>query len=63
MEYVQRMVEAVSVVSNSAGMDNLAMTLCQRMDDALKNKDRELGDNQLLEKAYYRLQEKCIKER
>ncbi|XP_008543186.1 uncharacterized protein LOC103568210 [Microplitis demolitor] len=62
MEYVQRMVEAVSVVSNSAGMDNLAMTLCQRMDDALKNKDRELGDNQLLEKAYYRLQEKCIKE-
>ncbi|XP_057329510.1 uncharacterized protein LOC130670230 [Microplitis mediator] len=61
MDYIQRMVEAVSVVSHSAGMDNLAMTLCERMDDALKNKDREIRDNKLLEKEYYSLQEECIK--
>lgn len=63
MDYVQRMVEAASVVSNSAGMENLAMTLCERMDDALKNKDREIRDNNLLEKQYNNLQEKCVTER
>ncbi|KAG8034754.1 hypothetical protein G9C98_007830 [Cotesia typhae] len=63
MDYVQRMVEAASVVSNSAGMENLAMTLCERMDDALKNKNREIRDNNLLEKQYNNLQEKCVTEK
>ncbi|XP_034941833.1 uncharacterized protein [Chelonus insularis] len=63
MDYVQRMVEAVSIVSQSAGMDNLAMSLCERMDNALKYKEQELKSNTKLEKEYSYLQEKCAKVR
>lgn len=63
MNYVERMAEAVTVLSQSAGMDNLAMSLCERMDDALKHKAQELRENKQLEGEYHKLQEKCVKER
>lgn len=63
MDYVQRMAEAATIVSHSAGMDNLAMTLCERMDDAIKHKDREILTNKKLEQEYFNIEERCVKER
>ncbi|KAK0163470.1 hypothetical protein PV327_007145 [Microctonus hyperodae] len=62
MDYIQRMAEAVTIVSHSAGMDNLAMTLCERMDDAIKHKDREILTNKKLEQEYFNMEERCVKE-
>ncbi|XP_011310915.1 uncharacterized protein [Fopius arisanus] len=62
MEYVQKMAEAVTNVSFLAGMDNLSISLSERMEDAQKQKEREVKDNEKLEKEYYKIQEQCVRQ-
>ncbi|XP_015127286.1 uncharacterized protein LOC107048574 [Diachasma alloeum] len=62
MEYVQKMAEAVTNVSFLAGMDNLSISLSERMEDAQKQKEREVRDNQKLETEYYKIQEQCVRQ-
>ena len=57
MDYVRKMAEAASQVSFLSGLDNLAYSLSQRIDDAVKNIQREIQENESLEKEH-RLVEK-----
>ncbi|XP_033209682.1 uncharacterized protein LOC117168277 isoform X1 [Belonocnema kinseyi] len=60
MEYVQKMAVAASEISFLSGMDNLSTTLCQRIDDAVNNVQKEVTQNQILEEEYTIVQEQCI---
>ncbi|XP_063976191.1 uncharacterized protein LOC135162037 [Diachasmimorpha longicaudata] len=62
MEYVQEMAKAVTNVSFLAGMDNLSISLSERMEDAQKQKEREVCDNKKLETEYYKIQEQCVRQ-
>ncbi|XP_043284199.1 uncharacterized protein [Venturia canescens] len=61
MDYVQKMGVAATEASYMAGLDNLSLTLAQRMDDALNNMNREIKHNAVLELEYTMLQEECIR--
>jgi len=43
------------------GMDNLTDTLQQRIEDALNRVKAETNSNTELERAYWQIQEQCIK--
>lgn len=60
VEYVQKMAVATTEVSFLTGMDNLSTTLCQRIDDAVNNIQKEISQNQILEEEYTIIQQKCI---
>lgn len=60
MEYVQKMAVAASEISFLSGLDNLSTTLCQRIDDAVNNVQKEVTQNQMLEEEYTTVQEQCI---
>ncbi|XP_051164821.1 uncharacterized protein LOC127283777 [Leptopilina boulardi] len=60
VEYVQKMAVATTEVSFLSGMDNLSATLCQRIDDAVNNIQKEIEQNQILEDEYTVIQQKCI---
>lgn len=61
MDYAQKMGVAATEASYMVGLDNLSMTLAQRMDDALNNMNREIKRNAVLELEYAMLQEECIR--
>ncbi|XP_046431523.1 uncharacterized protein LOC124185132 isoform X3 [Neodiprion fabricii] len=54
------MAVAASETTYLAGMDNLSTTLCQRIDDALINMQKEIDLNKVLEEEYCRVQQQCI---
>ncbi|XP_046749666.1 uncharacterized protein LOC124413249 isoform X2 [Diprion similis] len=54
------MAVAASETTYLAGMDNLSTTLCQRIDDALINMQREIELNKVLEEEYCQVQQQCI---
>ncbi|XP_046488116.1 uncharacterized protein [Neodiprion pinetum] len=60
MDYVHKMAVAASETTYLAGMDNLSTTLCQRIDDALINMQKEIDLNKVLEEEYCRVQQQCI---
>lgn len=60
MDYVHKMAVAASETTYLAGMDNLSTTLCQRIDDALTNMQKEIDSNKILEDEYCRIQQQCI---
>lgn len=62
MESVQRMAESVTTLAYLSSLDNLSLTLCERMDDALRQKDNQVRENKKLEKEYIGLQEKVVKQ-
>ena len=61
MDYVHKMAEAASEISFLAGMDNLSISLTQRIDDALGKIQTEKTNNTQLEEEYVRVQEESIK--
>jgi hypothetical protein len=61
MDYVHKMSEAASEISFLAGMDNLSITLTQRIDDALIKIQAEKNSNSELEKEYIKVQKESIK--
>ena len=54
------MAVSASEVSFISGMDNLSTTLCQRIDDAVNNVQKEVAQNQMLEEEYTIVQQQCI---
>lgn len=60
VEYVQKMAVATTEVTFLTGMDNLSVTLCQRIDDAVNNIQKEIAQNKILEEEYTVIQQKCI---
>ncbi|XP_046749665.1 uncharacterized protein LOC124413249 isoform X1 [Diprion similis] len=60
MDYAHKMAVAASETTYLAGMDNLSTTLCQRIDDALINMQREIELNKVLEEEYCQVQQQCI---
>lgn len=60
MDQVHKMALTASEVCYLAGMDNLSMTLCQRIDDALRNVQKEMDQVQKLENDYRYVQQQCI---
>lgn len=63
MEFVQKMAESVTNVSFLAGLDNLSISLSERMQDAQKHKDKQISDNQKLETEYLKMQQQCVRQR
>ncbi|KAG7199399.1 hypothetical protein KM043_014030 [Ampulex compressa] len=61
VDYAFKMAEAAAEMSYLSGMDNLAITLSQRIEDALKNIKLESVSVLELEAEYRRMQERCIK--
>ncbi|KAF7992426.1 hypothetical protein HCN44_001751 [Aphidius gifuensis] len=61
MENAQRMAESVTSLGYLSGMDSLSISLCERIDDAVRHKDHQLQENIKLEKQYYLLEEQIIK--
>ncbi|KAK2588318.1 hypothetical protein KPH14_004335 [Odynerus spinipes] len=60
MEYVRKMAESASEICFSYGMNNLCSTLNERINDAVKNIEKEIYNNQELEKEYSYVQQQCI---
>lgn len=60
MEYVRKMAESASEICYSYGMNNLCSTLSERINDAVKNIEKEIYNNQELEKEYSYVQQQCI---
>lgn len=54
------MAVATTEVTFLTGMDNLSVTLCQRIDDAVNNIQKEIAQNKILEEEYTVIQQKCI---
>lgn len=61
MDNVQRMAESVTTLCYLSSMDSLSMSLCQRIEDALRQREHQVQENIKLEKQYYLLQEQIIK--
>jgi len=61
MDYVHKMAVASAELSYMCGMDSLTSTLQQRIEDALDRVKAEIDSNTELERAYWRVQEQCIK--
>ncbi|XP_076685929.1 uncharacterized protein LOC143377959 [Andrena cerasifolii] len=61
VDYVHKMAEAASEMSYLSGMDNLSISLSQRIDDALRNIKEEVALVTVLEQEYCDVQEQCIR--
>lgn len=62
MDSVRKMAESATEICLSYGMDNLCSTLSERINDAVRNIDKEVFNNQELEKEYSYVQQQCITE-
>lgn len=60
VEYVHKMAVAASEISYLSGLDNLSISLTQRIDDALKNIKEEVNHIAILEQEYRDVQRACI---
>lgn len=60
MDYVNKMATAASEMSYLSGMENLAITLNQRIDDALSQLNGQMNKNNALETEYYHIQKEQI---
>lgn len=58
---MHKMAEAASEMSYLSGMDNLSLSLSQRIDDALRNIKEEVARVTILEQEYCDVQEQCIR--
>lgn len=61
MDYVHKMAMASAELSYMCEMDSLTCTLQQRIEDALNKVKTETNSNAELERAYWHIQEQCIK--
>lgn len=55
------MAVAASEISYLSGMDDLSLSLSQRIDDALRNIKAEVARVTILEQEYRDVQEQCIR--
>ncbi|XP_012538747.2 uncharacterized protein LOC105838031 [Monomorium pharaonis] len=62
MDYVHKMAMASAELSYMCGMDSLTSTLQHRIEDALNRVKAETNSNTEMERAYWRIQERCIKD-
>ncbi|KAL0125201.1 hypothetical protein PUN28_004381 [Cardiocondyla obscurior] len=62
MDYAHKMVISSAELCYMCGMDNLTDTLQQRIEDALNRVKEENDSNAKLERTYWRIQERCIKD-
>ncbi|XP_017883796.1 uncharacterized protein LOC108627203 isoform X1 [Ceratina calcarata] len=60
VEYVHKMAVAASEISYLSGLDNLSISLTQRIDDALQNIKEEVNHIAILEQEYCDVQRACI---
>ncbi|KAL2739180.1 uncharacterized protein V1477_010569 [Vespula maculifrons] len=60
MQYVRKMADSATEICYTYGMNNLCSTLSQRVHDAIKNVEKEIYNNQELEKEYLCIQQECI---
>ncbi|KAL2716860.1 uncharacterized protein V1478_014536 [Vespula squamosa] len=60
MQYVRKMADSATEICYTYGMNNLCSTLSQRINDAIKNIEKEICNNQELEKEYFYIQQECI---
>lgn len=61
MDYTHKMAVASAELCYMCGMDSLTDTLQQRIEDALNRVKAETDSNAKLERAYWHIQEQCIK--
>lgn len=61
MNYVHKMAVTSAELSYMCGMDSLTNTLQQRIEDTLNKVKAETDSNTELERAYWCIQEQCIK--
>ncbi|XP_043503472.1 uncharacterized protein LOC122525006 [Polistes fuscatus] len=60
MESVRKMADSTTEICYMYGMNNLCSSLSQRIDDAIKNMDKEIYNNQKLEKEFNYVQQEYI---
>ncbi|XP_014608020.1 PREDICTED: uncharacterized protein LOC106788861 [Polistes canadensis] len=60
MESVRKMADSTTEICYMYGMTNLCSSLSQRIDDAIKNMDKEIYNNQKLEKEFNYVQQEYI---
>lgn len=60
MELVRKMADSTTDICYTYGMNSLCSTLSQRIHDAIKNVEKEIYNNQELEKEYFYIQQECI---
>ncbi|XP_066587260.1 uncharacterized protein [Prorops nasuta] len=60
MDYVQKMASAATEISFLSGMDNLSISLSERIENALRNVKREINSNEEVERAYRYTQQQSI---
>lgn len=61
MDYTHKMAVASAELCYMCGMDSLTGTLQQRIEDALNRVKAETDSNAELERAYWCIQEQCVK--
>ncbi|XP_015183698.1 PREDICTED: uncharacterized protein LOC107070222 [Polistes dominula] len=60
MDSVRKMADSATEICYTYGMDNLCSSLSQRIDDAIKNMDKEIYNNKKLEQEFNYVQQQYI---